>query len=90
MKGDAVEEEGPFMLHRVAELCGGGMGEELWETGSKQLFAASSHHPVHRLDLYSPANRVRASRDLKPILAHNQHPADAVAVEHSSHTVDMG
>lgn len=36
MKGDAVEEEGPFMLHRVAELCGGGMGEELWETGSKQ------------------------------------------------------
>lgn len=54
------------------------------------LFGAFSHHPVYRLDLYSPANHMRASQDLKPLLAHNQHPADAVTVEHSSHTVDMG
>lgn len=54
------------------------------------LFGAFSHYPVHRLDRYSLANHMRASRDLKPLLAHNQHPADAVTVEHSSHTVDTG
>lgn len=55
------------------------------------LFGAFSHYPVHRLDPYSPTNHMRASQDLKPLLAYNQHPADAVTVEQSSHghTVDM-
>lgn len=38
------------------------------------LFGALSHYPIHRLDR------------LKPLLAHNQHPADGVAVERSSNT----
>lgn len=54
------------------------------------LFGAFSHYPVHRLDLGVPANHRRASQDLKPLLACNQHPADAVTVGHGSHTVDIG
>lgn len=52
------------------------------------LFGALSRYPVHRLDRYSPANHMRGKRDLKPLLAHNQHPTDGVTVEHRSHTVD--
>lgn len=78
------------------------MDEELQKNMSKRgwggglivavslLFRALSHYPVHRLGHCSPANHMRANRDLKPLLDHNQHPADGVTVEHSSHTVDTG
>lgn len=62
------------------------MHEALRDNGSKWeviaaaslLFGALSHYPVHRLDR------------LKPLLAHNQHPADGVTVEHSSYTPSTG
>lgn len=44
------------------------------------LFGAFSPYLVHQLDLYSPANHMGASQDVKPLLARNQHPADAVTV----------
>lgn len=58
----------------------------LWENRGKWevivaaslLFGALSHYPVHRLDR------------LKPLLAHNQHPADGVTAEYSSNTVNGG
>lgn len=42
------------------------------------LFGTLSHYPIHRLER------------LKPLLAHNQHPADSVSVEHSSNTASAG
>lgn len=62
------------------------MHEVLPDNGSKWevivaaslLFGALSHYTVHRLDR------------LKPLLAHNQHPADGVTVEHSSNTASAG
>lgn len=62
------------------------MQETLLDNGSEWkvivaallLFGALSHYPIHRLDR------------LRPILAHNQHPADGVSVEHSSNTASAG
>lgn len=60
------------------------------DSGALLLFGAFSHYPVHRLDLCSPANHLRVSQDLEPLLAHNQHPAAAATAEQSWHSVHLG
>lgn len=77
-------------------LSRGRMHEELWENRSKQR--RWLRLPRCYLELWvaiqfidwtaTPANHMRGKRDLKPLLAHNQHPTDGVTVEHRSHTVD--
>lgn len=86
MGTDTKDQRGQSLKCRIHWLVKVRMHEALLDNGSKWelivaallLFGAFSHYPIHRLDR------------LKPILAHNQHPADGVTDEHSSNTANAG